>query len=99
MLLDLDIEPEGAAVILEALKQTTCLRDLQAAFAEPEADAIEFDLAKLVDIEVRAGAGLFFGLCRTIDVARFPNTFHFCFSLLEALNREFERRREGINAN
>jgi len=95
MLIDCQIEPECRAIIIrEALSKTTCLRDLEAALTA-EVDAVELDLSKLVDIEVRAGAGLFFGLCRSLDANRFPKTFQFCFTLLENLNAEFERRRAG----
>lgn len=98
MLLDLKVESEGRAVIIEGLEKTTCLRDVQAALAN-EADRVELDFSKLVDNEVRAGAGFFFGLCRSVDVARFPKTFQLCFGLLENLNAEFERRRAVIHDN
>ena len=58
----------------------------------------KLDLTGLVVTEIKAAAGLFFGLCRSIDVALFPRTFEFCFSLLSILNAEFERRREVLNA-
>ena len=99
MLIDLNIEPKGRSVIVESLEKTTCLRDLQAALADDEADGVELDFAKLVDGEVRTGAGLFFGLCRSVDVSRFPKTFQFCFTFLENLNAEFERRRAVIHEN
>jgi len=99
MLLSLDIEPEGRSVIAEGLQKTTCLRDLQTALTTAAADAIELDFSKLVDVEVKAAAGFFFGLCRSIDVDRFPKTFQFCFFMVELLNAEFEQRRGSINAN
>jgi hypothetical protein len=97
-LIELNIEPEGKNVILEGLQKTSCLRDLQAALSD-QAPAVELDLAKLVDVEIRAAAGLFFGLCRTVDVSCFLKTFQFCCSLLEILSSEFERRRGGVNVN
>jgi hypothetical protein len=99
MLIDCHIEPEGRAVIVEGLEKINCLRDLQAALNDDEADGVELDFSKLVDIEVRAAGGMFFGLCRNVDVERFPKTFQICFGLLETLNAEFERRRGQINAN
>jgi hypothetical protein len=98
MLINCQTEPEGRAVIVEGLKKTTVLRDLQIALTD-QADGVELDFLKLVDIEVRAGAGLFFGLCRSVDVLRFPKTFQLCFTLLEMLNGEFERRRTMIHEN
>jgi len=98
MLLNIQIESEARANIIEGLQKTTCLRDLQAALSD-EADAVELDFQRLIDIEVRAVAGLFFGLCRSVDVARFPKTFQLCFGLLENLNAEFERRRAVIHDN
>jgi hypothetical protein len=99
MLIDFRIEPEGRAVITEGLQRTTVLRDLKTALDDDEADSVELDFSKLVDVEIRAAAGLFFGLCRTVDVARFPKTLQFCFTLLENLNAEFERRRAVIHEN
>jgi len=102
MLIDCRIEPECRAIIVEELSKTSCLRDLQAALADAEAAGVELDLSKLVDIEVRAGAGLFFGLCRKLDkldVNRFPKTFQFAFTMLENLKAEFERRRAVIHEN
>ena len=98
MLLNIQIESEARANIIEGLQKTTCLRDVQAALAN-EVDRVELDFSKLVDIEVRAGARFFFGLCRSVDVARFPKTFQLCFGLLENLNAEFERRRAVIHDN
>jgi hypothetical protein len=92
------IEPEGRAVILDGLAKIACLRDLQAALAEPGAEAVELDFQNLVDIEVRASAGVFFGLCRSLPIG-YPKTFEFCHSMLELLNAEFDRRRGQINAN
>ncbi len=84
MLLNIQIESEARANIIEGLQKTTCLRDLQAALSD-EADAVELDFSKLVDIEVRAGAGFFFGLCRSVDVARFPKLFNFASGFWKTL--------------
>lgn len=97
MLVSLQFEPECRAIILDGLKKVTVLRDLQASLGDHEASGVDLDFSKLVDIEVRAGAGLFFRLCRKLDVNRFPKTFEFAFTMLENLNAEFERRRAVIN--
>lgn len=99
MLIDFDdIETEGRTAILEGLQRLTVLWDFQAALEEPEADGAEVDFTRLIDVEIKTAAGLFFGICRSIDVGRFPQTFTLCFSLLEILNAEFDRRRRVVNA-
>lgn len=92
MLLNLDIEPEGRAVILAGLQKINCLRDLQAALAD-DAEDCELHLEKLADVEIRAAAGLFFALAQKADPERFSETQKFCVEMFAALNDEFNFRR------
>jgi len=86
-----NIEPAGREAIIEGLKKTTVLRDLEAALTAG-ADATELDFSSLVDVEIKSAAGLFFGLSRSLDLKRFQKTFELSFILLQLLNAEFERR-------
>ena len=84
MLLNIQIESEARANIIEGLQKTTCLRDLQAALSD-EADAVELDFQRLIDIEVRAVAGLFFGLCRRSTLRVSQKLFNFASGFWKTL--------------
>lgn len=92
MLIDIDLETEGKAIVLEGLQALSVLRDLQAALVEPEADVFELDLSRLPDLELEVACGLFTGLCRTIDLEKYRRSFWFCFALLQLCLGEIERR-------
>jgi hypothetical protein len=100
MLVDLNFEREGKVALLEGLKMTTLLRDLQVALEEPGPgpDAVEIDLTTLLDVELRGVAGLFYGLGCTVDAGRYPKTVWVCFELLQSCLAELKWRSHPANS-
>jgi hypothetical protein len=99
LLIDFRIEPEGREAILAGLKRLSICRKLYSLLSEEptiqDVD-LELELEKLVDVEIKAAAGFFYGLCCSIDLKNYLKTFGLCFLLEQACLADIERRRATV---
>jgi hypothetical protein len=59
---------------------------------EPTIQDVDLELEKLVDVEIKAAAGFFYGLCCSIDPKNYLKTFGLCFLLEQACLAEIQSR-------